>query len=201
MTAKIDTKKALDKGKEVAKKTGEFATNNPKSVLYIIGGAIAIYAIYKTAKGISKASSTISGEHIDNNIEVANELSIDESKLSINETEAVQIAAALLEAMNWYGYVFPIGFSHGTNTDVIKDVFERINAEDFKLIYLKFGKKDYNGVSSPNADVSGGIQDFIGLSEKRDLVYWLRSELNKTFDFIVFPKVKKIVEQAGFVFA
>lgn len=200
MSAKT-VSKVKNKAKNALKKTGEFSVENPKKVLFIIGGAAALFITVKMIKGIYDTANTISGNNIDNEIDVLEGISIDHSKLSITDQEAIQFASALLEAMNWFGFVFPIGYTHGTDTDVIHSVFDRINSEDFKLIVKKFDKKDYDGVGSPDANLIGGVQDALGISEKRDLVYWLRAEINKTFDFILFDKVKSIVEEAGFIFS
>ncbi|UOB18587.1 hypothetical protein [Abyssalbus ytuae] len=188
--------KAAEATKEVAKKTGEYASKNPKTTLYIVGGTITIIALYGLFKGLKKTGDTLSGENIDENIEI--DAPVNNSKTTISKQQAKQYASQLLIAFNW---TVPVFNYQGTDTNVIKEIFKKINPEDFKLIYNEFGLKHYNGFGSPPENIAGGIQDLTGIAKKRDLVYWLKSELNSILDATTYKLVKNIVEQAGFVFA
>lgn len=192
--------KVVSKTKEAAKKTGEYVSKNPKTTAYIVIGAVAIYAGYKLFKAVKGAANVLSGDNVVSNIEVGNALNVNNSNLTITPNQALIHAKSLLDAMNWEGWVYiPIPrYTSGTDTDVIDQIFSNITSDDFKLIYQKFGKKHYNGTGSPQ--ILEGVQDFIGIAEERDLVYWLRSELNSFFDRSLFNKVKAIVEGAGFTF-
>jgi len=186
---------------EAAKKAGEYATSNPKTVLYVVVGGIAIYSIYKLIEAAKKTGDILSGDNVENNIEIGNALVVNPTNTTITSNQATIYANQLLEAMNWKGFIFPVGYQHGTDNDTIEAIFDKINAEDFKMIYQKFGKKHYNGFGSPDSNAIGGIESAIGIADLKDLVYWLNAELSSIFDRTLYKKVKTIVEQAGFIFA
>ena len=176
--------------------TAKKAARNPLPTLYVVGGILGAFAVFKI---LQAANNAFSGSDIDDKVDF--KLKIDPAKLSISKEQAKIFADQLLVAMNWEGLrpwpLFTVG--PGTDNKVIKEVFGQINPEDFKLIYQAFGTKDYNGFGSPPKNVGGGVQDAIGISKKRDLVYWLRSELD-FFDFSLKGKVGETVRQAGFIF-
>lgn len=204
-TAKVNNKakSALEKGKKIAKNTGKSISDNPKQAIYIVGGVLAIYLIYRAFKGIKSGADAVSdfftGDSIQNNIDVGNSVIPNPTQTTITNNQAILHASALLEAMNYSGWTL-WGYHHGTDEAVIEQIFDNINSEDFKAIYRAFGKKHYNGFGSSQDNIGGSIESAIGLSEERDLVYWLRAELNSFFDKGVFQKVKAIVEGAGFTF-
>jgi|GEM_PF-1549668 len=194
------TKTSLQKVGSSAKKaladTGKSIAENPKSTLYIGLGIAAVFALYYGGKWFNDA---FSGSGIDDTIDTT--VKPDMGKTTISRATARNYASQLLEAMNWKGWMllpYP-HFGDGTDNDVLKSIFNNINADDFKLIYQEFGTKDYNGYSSPPKNVGGGIQDSLGISKKRDLVFWLRSELD-FLDFSLKRKVADLVTQAGFAF-
>ncbi len=196
---KTATRKIVDTVRKTATKAGASVVKNPISLLYVGGGILAVIAAYKLAKWAKDASDTVSGDNIDNTIPVR--VIPDTSRTTITRNEARNFASQLLTAFNWKGFMllpYP-HYGEGTDNNVVKSIFDRINSEDFKVMYQEFDTKDYNGYSSPPSNIGGGIQDALGISEKRDLVYWLRSELD-FFDFSLKKRVKEIVEGAGFIF-
>ena len=85
---------------------------------------------------------------------------------------------------------------YGTDEASIEKVFDKLeNADDFNKVYNAFGTKDYNGNNSPPS----GVWAYLDSYEKRDLVYWLKSELSPS-DGLVYTKVKQRVESADFTF-
>ncbi|SHJ45383.1 hypothetical protein [Aquimarina spongiae] len=186
------SKKAVSTVKKGLATAGGSIVRNPMTTVYVIGGAIAVYLLYKTFKGINSAGEAV-GEFFnpdfDNSVDVG---PINNSGATISIEQARIFANQLLGAMN---YQNPFFGWHGTDEDTILEVFKRITPADFRLIYNVFGQKDYNGVGSPPDNVIGSIQ----ISSPRDLVFWLNSELSFT-DGEVYRVVKKIVNDAGFAF-
>jgi hypothetical protein len=56
----------------------------------------------------------------------------------------------------------------GTDEKTIIAILNKLNAEEFKLVYLKFGKKLYDKVF--------GVSDIPIIGQKYDLLTWLKSE-------------------------
>lgn len=190
--------------KDGAKKTGEAVAANPQAFLYVIFGVAVIgggyYLLKNVGSGIKDAANTLGGADIQDKIDI-NSLKIDSKKTSISNEVAKNYASQLLEAFNWQQFTFiGSGIIYGTDNDVVQNIFERITPEDFKLIYLNFGRKHRNEFGSPPKNMGGGIQDFIGIAKERDLVYWLNEELSPTFDTSLRALVGNIVTRAGFSF-
>ena len=200
MAQKSTTVEKVRKGaQKTAETVGGTIAKNPQGTLYVVLGLVGAFSAYRLFKWAKSTGDRLSGDGIDNHIPI--NVVPDASKTTISRSTAKNYASQLLTAMNHRFFTllpFP-HYAEGTDTDILKTIFDRINGEDFKLIYREFGLKDYNGVGSPEKDVSGGIQDTLGLSEPRDLVYWLREELD-FFDFSLRKKVRNLVESAGLIF-
>ncbi|WP_237275572.1 hypothetical protein [Tenacibaculum ovolyticum] len=108
----------------------------------------------------------------------------------ISRNQANIYAMQLLAAFNSYEPVY------GTDEKVVLDVFKRITPLDFKKIYKEFGQRDYNGYNSPPQEIFWGVDSY----DKRNLVYWLRSEIDPEKDVELYSLVKHVVNKAGFVF-
>jgi hypothetical protein len=169
---------------ESFKGVGNFIKENPKPLLYVGGGLIAVVAIIAVAK---KIKSKINGEEIKGGS--WNEQEIDETKTSINDSTAKNYTENLFEAFN---------YTWGTDKGTIEVVFSKINSEDFKKIYNFFGKRSYSSLNggTPSGKVYG-IDTWIG-SQNLDLVQWLNKELGFG-DSSLKRKIRPIIESAGFV--
>lgn len=108
----------------------------------------------------------------------------------INSIQANRYALQLLNAFNSKEPFY------GTDEKVVEQIFKDLSSNDFKKIYKEFGQRDYNGYNSPPEGVFSGIDDY----EKRDLVYWLRSEIHPTYDKNLYKIVQKVVKSSGFKF-
>ncbi|TYB78334.1 hypothetical protein [Bizionia myxarmorum] len=188
-TNKVKTvaKKAVSTASNSAKKVGKSVADNPKQTLYIVGGILAIYLGYRSVKAIN---NFFNGDgDVDNTINFG--YKIDQTKLSIGTEQARNYAAQLLTAFNHNA------FGSATDEGTIYQIFKKINPEDFKLIFNEFGQKNYAVIfdGSPPANWFGG-----NVSEKQDLIWWLKAELNSILDYDVYKQVKSIVTQAGSVF-
>lgn len=183
--AKEIAKKAGNVAASSAKKVGKSVAENPKTALYVAGGAIAIYVGYKIFKSIN---DTFNGNNIDNQVSGTGGNVIG---ATITNQVAKNYAQQLLDAMNAKEPFY------GTDEATIEAVFDALlNPQDFLKVYNFFGEKDYNGHNSPPT----GVWQYIDSFEKRNLVYWLKSEISPTTDARLFSKVKHRVESAGFTF-
>jgi len=184
-------KAMVEKAKNTAKKTGEYIENNPKQTLYVVLGIVGVvlgYKIYKSAsKGVDKVFN--GDTNIDNEV---NDVGGKTSNATISNQAANNYAQQLLDAMNVKRPIY------GTDTNTIDLVFDKLkNGDDYMKVYLAFGKKDYNGYNSPPEGFWSNFDSY----EKRDLNYWLKSELSSFFEPSVYKKVKQRVESTRvFVF-
>ncbi len=164
-------------------RTTEKAVNNPKKTMYLVGGLVALLVGYRIYKAFNPS--------IDDTVNNVGNGSI--SNATISQNTAANYAQQLLDAMNVNRNSI---FLSGTDEKVISDVFDKIkNSDDFRLLFKAFGNKHYNGQNSP---VEG--LEILQTYQLRNLVYWLRSELNSFWDYSVYKKVKTVVEKAGFTF-
>lgn len=178
------TNKITSKGKAVAKKTGEYASKNPKTVLYVLLGIGVVYAGYKIVSAISNPGD----QNLDLQVGGTGGTT---SNATVTNQLAKNYAQQLLDAMN---AKYPV---YGTDNDTIEAVFDKLkNGDDFIKVYNAFGTKDYNGYNSPPE----GAWSWLDSYEKRNLVYWLKSELSSTFERTLYNKVKLRLESAGFTF-
>jgi len=188
MKKNIPTKENLKrKAKEALENATKKAENlavNPMT--YKIGGSLIVgYFLYK---GITKVGSTITGEPIDNQVNGTGGSSVG---ATISTTEANNYAQQLLDAFN---SMYPM---YGTDDETVAAVFNKFkNEKDFIKVFNAFGTKDYNGYNSPPT----GVWQYLDSYDKRDLVYWLKSELEDSKDEPVYALVKTVVNAAGFAF-
>lgn len=156
-----------------------------KTMFYIGGGLLGVVLIYQL---FSSAKSVFQGDqNIDDTVPVGN---LPGNNATISAQQAAIFAQQLLDAMNAKEPFW------GTDEPAILAVFRKLkNGDDFRLIYNAFGNKDYNGYNSPPVGVWSNLDSY----EKRNLVYWLKSEISPS-DGQVYDLVKKYVELAGFAF-
>lgn len=184
--AKEVAKKTASSAKKGLEKTGKAIVSNPKTALYVLGGAIAIYVGYRIFKTLNKGFDNVLNPDIDDTIDVG---TIDTSGATISNEQAFIFANQLLKAMNAKQPLW------GTDEETILKIFKQISSQDFRVIYNVFGTKDYNGNNSPPTGIFANIDSY----EPHDLVYWLNSELSPG-DGEVYRLVKKTVNDAGFAF-
>ena len=103
-----------------------------------------------------------------------NTTKIDTSGAKISDFKAEEIAHELYGAMD----------KLGTDENLIKTLFIGLSAEDFKLVFKKFGVRGYFLFNS---------LDFIGYPY--NLVQWLREEIGTSIE-----SVNKIIRDAGFTY-
>jgi len=177
---KNKAKKALDK----TTITAESLVINP--VTYkVVGGLIVGYFLYK---GITGIVNTVTGEPIDNQV---NGTGGSSAGATITTTEANNYAQQLLDAMN---VMLPLW---GTDDETILEIFQKFqNSADFIKVYNAFGTKDYNGNNSPPT----GGWSYLDSYAKKNLVYWLKSELGDSVGDPVHTLVKSVINNAGFSF-
>jgi hypothetical protein len=183
--------KVANKAKQTASKMGKTVVENPKTTGYVVAGVIALILGYSVYKGIKNKINPDIDDDVDG---VGGLPDPNQTTATITQTQAINYASQLLEAMN---YMRNSWFFGGTDEDTINQVFDQLNSgNDFVLVFHAFGEKEYNGFNSP---VEGS--EWLDSSyEKKDLVYWLKSELSYAFEPTIFNKVKQRVESAGFVF-
>lgn len=171
--------------KKVADTTISTVKQNPKILLIAGGVIIGGYLLTKILSTIvGQVTKTISPD-LTTNVNPGG-VQVNPNRTTITTQQAKIFAQQLLDAMNQLG----------TDTGTIKNIFKKINAEDYKLIFNEFGLVDYNGFGVPNDNIFVILDSF----QKRDLTFWLRSELNSLFDSGTFKIVKNIITQAGFAF-
>jgi len=170
-------------GSNVAK-LGDFIGNNKKSLFYVGGAIIVVFAGQYIAK---KLKNVILGRDILGS--KFTEQDIDTSKTTISQAKAKNYAESLLQAFN---------YTWGTDKGTISAIFSKINSEDFKLVYNAFGVRSYsdlNGGSPTGVDWTPST--WIGHADL-DLVGWLNSEL-EFGDSALRNKIRPIVDGAGFI--
>jgi hypothetical protein len=173
-------KKAVATAKETVSK-------NPITTLYIVGGAVALYFGWRLYRNISNRFNPDIDDSVNNgNVPISNT-----GDFSISNQQAVNFAQQLLDAMNKNRNSFFLG---GTDEDAIENVFNQLQTgDDFLLVYNAFGLKEYNGFNSP---VEGW--EWFDTYVKRDLIYWLKSELSSSSS--TYKAIKPIIIDAGFAF-
>lgn len=167
---------------------GKKVKENPKTTLYVVLGAVVLYTGYRVFSAINKATDTT----VDDTV---NGTGGSTAGATITDQQAINYAQQLLDAMNWGRDTWILS---GTDDDAILAIFQKLkNGADFNKIYKAFGEKDYDGYESPP---DGGIWNWTTQYTKRNLVYWLKSELEDSKGDEVYNVVKARVESAGFIF-
>lgn len=179
--------KVTKTAEKAVSKVGQFAITKPVTVLYIVVGGIALFGIYKAVKRIQDTFDPDLNDTVEGT-------GCSMVGATITDQQAINFASQLLDAMN-------VGrgslFMSGTDEKTISQVFDKLKTPaDFCKIFAVFGLKEYDGYESPPDNFIANITVY----EKRDLVYWLKSEINSFWDGSLYKKVKKVVEQAGFAF-
>lgn len=184
--------KVKDTVLDTATKGKNFVVKNPMSALYVVGGAVALYFIYKIATTTSNAiDNALEPDNIDTDV-TGTGGSIKENELTITPFQASNFAQQLLDAMNVKQPFY------GTDEATIEAVFDKIKtASDFLLVFKAFDLRDYNGNNSPP---DSALWQWLDSYKPQNLVYWLKSELDPNDDKIIYNKVKNRVEPAGFTF-
>lgn len=194
---KNKSESAVKKAKEAAKKSVKKVQDNPITAIKIVGVGLAFYLGYKLFKGVSNATSNILNPDVPNN---SIDIVFDDNDITTNTItpfQANQYALQLIDAINhttWFG-------TSATDEDTIEAIFDKINSDDFKLIYNAFGKRPYDefeGRVIGDGIVGALTNTFFG--EEKDLVYILKVELSSLWDKTIYNKVKSIVTSAGFAF-
>lgn len=176
--------------KENVAKTSQYLSHNAKPLL--IGGAVMVglLILYKVYRAFSSKTQTEEERIREQQVQGVIGQQINEKNLTISQSMARNFAQQLLDAMD---YMEPL---YGTDEQTILKVFKQIKTkDDFLLVFNAFGMKDYNGNGLPPT----GVARYLDVYEPRNLVYWLKAELSPR-DKEVYDLVKKVVENAGFVF-
>lgn len=182
---KADAKKAAKKAAKGLETAGKTVAKNPTTTLYVVGGLVALFVGYKLYRNFNNAWN---GGNIDNQIPNTGG---NASGATITDQVARNYAQQLLDAMNVKEPFY------GTDEATIEAVFDNLqNGADFLKVFNAFGNKDYNGWNSPPE----GFWSFLDSYDKRNLVYWLKSEISPTTEPRLYNKVKQRVESAGFTF-
>ncbi len=182
-TGEIAKKQSLKKLGDNANTVSDFIIAYKTPLLMVGGAVLGWYLIKKTKTGIASVFKEQSEQ-------VNIDLPIDLKKTTISKTQSQQFAQQLLDASN---HMAPF---YGTDEQTIKQVFLQLKTgEDFKLVYEAFGNKNYNGWNSPPVGIFRHLDNY----QPRDLVYWLKSELEPS-DGEVYTIVKSRIESAGWTF-
>lgn len=178
--------KVIGKVTEGSKKVVETVSNNPRTALYLVGGLASILILYKIGKAINNFGN--GDTDIDDQVEGTGG---NTQGATISDQTATNYAQQLLDAFNSKEPLY------GTDEKTVADIFKELNnAQDFLKVHKKFGLKDYNGHNSPPT----GPWSYVDSYEKRNLVYWLKSEIGVNDPYNLYNLVKNRVESAGFTF-
>jgi len=178
-------KKVVKSVKSAAKKTQNTITENPIQTVKVVGAIAGVYFIYKLVKTINKR---IEETTIDNEVQGTGG---NTTQATISNQLATNYAQQLLDAFNAKEPFY------GTDEAMVESVFNKLkNGADFLRVYYAFGNKDYNGHNSPPE----GFWQYLDSYEKRNLVYWLKSEISESSEPELYNQVRTRVESAGFSF-
>lgn len=178
------------KAEKALKKTGSFLANNQKPLLYVGGAVLGIFVGYKIYKGISDAINNVVKAPKTDYIEAP--LEIDESEVTISENKATLLAKTLLDAFNHQDFLT----MPDTDEEKIDAVFDEIKSgDDYKMVFKAFGRRPHTWGGTPTSWVDKQL-----LSSEEDLNFWLKNELDATYDKTLYEKVKSRAESAGMIF-
>lgn len=185
---KNKSESAVKKAKEAAKKGVKKVQDNPITAIKVVGVSLGVFLAYRLFSSATKKIDTVfDGPVLD---DIVNGTGGTTSNATISNQQAINYAQQLLDAMNAKEPFY------GTDEETIEKVFDKLQTpDDFIKVYNAFGTKDYNGNNSPPS----GVWAYLDSYEKRNLVYWLKSELSPS-DGSVYTKVKQRIESAGFAF-
>lgn len=161
---KKSTTKAVEKIKEGANRSIGFVKDNPKTALYVVGGAIGVYLLFKFAKGLGNALDLSTDPNAGGNAVDINDPSFVPNGGTITNAQAQTAAATIMDAMHTWGQVNRAEFNR------IKDVFQGRTTADYNTISKAFGK--------PRRSIFTGEGSIAILGgEKLGLSQWLVSEI------------------------
>lgn len=146
----MSVKSTIDKAKNLSKETGQYVVKNPKTVLYIGAGVVAIIAAYKLYKAFFPGEEKLPDLDVDYTQPIS----------TISDAQAQLIAERLYNAMS----------GTGTDEDEIFDALSGLTVNDFVKVYDKFGMRQYSLFW-------GNVGDPL-TSGKHHLITWLTNELN-----------------------
>jgi len=175
----------MEKPQEILVNVGEFIGKNKMPIIYV-GGAVVVLVVALPL--LKKIVSGIKGTPNIANKNILGGLVVDESKTTISDQVAKQYAEQLLMA-----------FGGTTDEGTIKEIFEKINSEDFKKVAIAFGLRTYDNLNTGSpSGVLWGLMDGIMGKTDLDIVAWLNLELG-WLDWSTKKAVRKVIEPIGFV--
>jgi hypothetical protein len=140
------------KAKTVAKNTGEYASKNPKTVLYIGLGLVTIFAGFKIYRTFFPPDPEAEAPDKDENYPDS----------TMTSAQAKIIANRLYSAMN----------QSGTDEAEVFDALRGLTVNYFIKVFDEFGLRRYS--------VQFGNSGLPFIDDHVDLNFWLTSELNTT---------------------
>lgn len=184
----MEKKAIVAKAKDVGKKVSDNVKSNPIPYLKVGGVVIGAFLIYKLVSGVADKISNPGDSNLDLEVDGTGGST---DGATISNALANNYAQTLLDAFNSKEPMY------GTDEAAVEAVFLKIkNSADFIKIFKAFGSKDYNGHNSP----PNGAWSWLDSYEKRNLVYWLRSEIDADDDAELYALVANVVNNAGFAF-
>lgn len=163
--------KSIKINKDELTKNVNVISSNWKTILTVSGVIAGVYLIYKTTTSLKDALPNFNDDPNagGGNLDPSNTDVPYGATITKNQAEA--IAAGLFEAMD----------RMGTDEAKIFSLLQGKNGVDYAMISKAFGTPRYNGFTSAAY-----------LYPKRNLTYWLSSELSS----YEFEKLKKLINNA-----
>lgn len=184
---------ADSKAGKILDNIGETIVTHKKPIVIIGGTIIAVVATVIVLKSLKKGTDGIfSFGSKQTGASDFSEQAVDGSKTTITQNQAKNYAEQLFNAMKLRG------LTTGTDKAIIRQIFTKLNSDDFKMVYNAFGRRSYDGNGSPSY-----IYGWLGIYDDLDLVEWLNKELD-VLDRIssspdsTYNLVKAKVTAAGF---
>jgi hypothetical protein len=161
---KTGTKNTIEKIKKGAGKSLSVVKDNPKTAMYVVGGAIGVYLLYRLVKGLGNSLDLSTDPNAGGNAIDVNDPSFVPTGGTMTNAQAQTAAATLMDAMHTWGQVNRAEFNR------IKEVFAGRNAVDYNTISKAFGQ--------PRRSIFTGEGSIAILGgEKLGLSQWLVSEI------------------------
>lgn len=157
---------AVKKSTEVAKSTGSYIAKNPKTVLYVGLGALAVYLGYKVVKGVNAVTDIFVEDEKAGGGAISDISNPSKTPIgaTINLIQAQTIAANILSVVDGFGGLSEKGYM------VVENALRDKTPNDYQLISNAFG--------TPKRSPITGEQSFWFLGEKLNLTQWISKELN-----------------------